>query len=52
MDELLERYFETFGESFPNFVFTGTDEEMKEVIKECIEKNEPYEPEYKEGVIY
>lgn len=40
-EELLNKYADRFGESFPTFQIarTRTDAEVAEIIKECLEKN-------------
>ena len=44
MDKLLKQYAEQFGEQFPAMLCRGCDdEELEEIIKECLKKNKPYE---------
>lgn len=53
MDELLNEYAEKFKENFPIMAFMGTpDEEIKQKIKNCIDKNKPYIAKYKAGAVY
>lgn len=43
MDKLLKKYAEKFGEQFPLMLCRGCDdEEIEEIITECITKNKPY----------
>jgi hypothetical protein len=49
MEELLERYNETFGDAFPTFELmrTMTDREVMEIIKRCLsEGRDAYELGY------
>ena len=43
MDKELKRYEEKFGEKFPLMLCRGcSDDEIMEIIDECISKNTPY----------
>ena len=43
MDKELKRYEEEFGEQFPLMLCRGCDDdEIMEIIDECISKNTPY----------
>lgn len=43
MDKYLKKYEEKFGEQFPLMLCRGCDDdEIIEIIDECISKNEPY----------
>ena len=43
MDKELKRYEEKFGEQFPLMLCRGCDDdEIMEIIDECISKNMPY----------
>ena len=43
MDKYLREYEEKFGEQFPLMLCRGCDdEEIMEIIDECISKNHPY----------
>lgn len=47
MDKYLKEYGEKFGEQFPLMLCRGCDdEEIIEIIDECISKNEPYVVEH------
>lgn len=47
MDKYLKEYEEKFGEQFPIMLCRGCDdEEIVEIIDECISKNEPYVVEH------
>ena len=47
MDKYLREYEEKFGEQFPIMLCRGCDdEEIIEIIDECISKNEPYVVEH------
>ena len=47
MDKYLKEYKEKFGEQFPIMLCRGCDdEEIIEIIDECISKNEPYVVEH------
>ena len=47
MDKYLRDYEEKFGEQFPIMLCRGCDdEEIIEIIDECISKNEPYVVEH------
>lgn len=44
MDELMDKYKDKFGECFPLMLTSGmSDEEIKDIIKVCIENDYPYE---------
>lgn len=44
MDELMERYKNMFGESFPLMLTRGmNDDQIIDIIKSCLSKKEPYE---------
>lgn len=44
MNELLDKYKEKFGECFPLMLTMGmSEEQIKDAVKECIQKNKPYE---------
>jgi hypothetical protein len=43
MDKYLKQYEKKFGEQFPLMLCRGCDDdEIIEIIDECISKNEPY----------
>ena len=47
MDKYLKEYEVKFGEQFPIMLCRGCDdEEIIEIIDECISKNEPYVVEH------
>ena len=47
MDKYLKEYEEKFGEQFPIMLCRGCDdEEIIEIIDECMSKNEPYVVEH------
>ena len=47
MDKYLRKYEEKFGEQFPIMLCRGCDdEEIIEIIDECLSKNEPYVVEH------
>ena len=47
MDKYLKEYEEKFGAQFPIMLCRGCDdEEIIEIIDECISKNEPYVVEH------
>ena len=47
MDKYLKEYEEKFGEQFPIMLCRGCDdEEIIEIIDECISKKEPYVVEH------
>ena len=53
MDDLLIEYADKFGENFPLFIVRNlNDEEIINLIKTAIEKNEPYKVETDEDVDY
>jgi len=53
MDDLLIEYADKFGENFPLFIVRNLDdEEITNLIKTAIEKNEPYGVEIHEDVVY
>ena len=43
-DELLDKYAEKFGEAFPVRMAPGSDEEIMDLIEECLESGTPYDP--------
>ena len=52
LDSLLEEYLQKFGDCFPVFEVGGSDEDLIEALRECIESGKPYEIEYKPHIIY
>lgn len=53
MDEILNEYADKFNENFPIVSFMGTPEdEIIKIVRNCIDKNKPYEMNYEEGVLY
>ena len=53
IDNLLREYAEKFGDSFPIYGCDYKDEdELAEIIQDCINTNSPYEPQYKEDIDY
>lgn len=53
MDELLFEYIDKFHENFPMFLFrTKTEEEINEIIKQCIDSGKHYEAELDENANY
>ena len=47
MDKYLKEYEEKFGEQFPIMLCRGCDDdEIMEIIDECLSKNEPYVVEH------
>ena len=47
MDKHLKEYEEKFGEQFPLMLCRGCDDdEIIEIIDECLSKNEPYVVEH------
>lgn len=47
MDKYLREYEEKFGEQFPIMLCRGCDDdEIIEIIDECLSKNEPYVVEH------
>ena len=53
MDKLLNEYVNKFNENFPIFIVRNLeDDEIMRLIREAIDKNEPYVPEIDESAIY
>lgn len=53
LDELLIAYADKFNDSFPIFaVMHLGDDEIIDLIQNAIDKNEPYDPKYQDGVVY
>lgn len=51
MNELIEQYFEQFGEDFPLMRFLGVPEsKVKSLIQGCIDSGEPYDPDEERGI--
>lgn len=51
MNELIEKYFEQFGEDFPLMRFLGVPEDkVKSLIQGCIDSGEPYDPDEERGI--
>ncbi len=43
MEKLIKKYIERFDENFPLFMLGGmSDDEIKALITDCLEKGEPY----------
>ncbi len=46
MGDLIKKYVERFDENFPLFMLGGmSDEEIKTLITDCLNKGEPYRPD-------
>ncbi|MBR5913320.1 MAG: hypothetical protein IKZ58_02995 [Selenomonadaceae bacterium] len=43
LNELIHKYCETFGEGLPYMVGDWLDEEIEELVKNCLESGKPYE---------
>ena len=42
MDELLNQYADRFNDNFPIFLLRNkTEDEIKEIVQSCLDKNEP-----------
>lgn len=53
MNELLDKYFETFKEQFPLMLFMGvSEEEVVATIKECLKVGKPYEADLDNDIVY
>jgi len=53
LEELLNKYAEQFGDSFPIFAVRGLDEdEIIKIVQSSLDENKQYEPEYLDGVDY
>ena len=53
MSKLLDEYRNKFGDQFPLMLcMSMTEDEIMELIQDCIDKGKPYEPEIEEGHIY
>lgn len=53
MWDLMDKYEDTFNEQFPLMLFRGMkDHEIISILKECLEKGEPYDSELEEGCDY
>lgn len=54
MDEYLIKYRDLFGENFPYFAVrrAGSETEIIEIIKHCIETKTPYNADYEEDTDY
>lgn len=51
MNDLIEQYYEQFGEDFPLMRFLGVpEEEITKKIKRCIDDNAPYDPDAEENL--
>ena len=46
LNDLLDQYVDTFDNTFPIQFMGVSEEEAIKILKECLEKNEPYEFEY------
>lgn len=46
MDELLDKYRYRFGEQFPLMLCRGmSEEDIKQIIQQCLEDGKPYSPD-------
>lgn len=53
LEKKIDKYTELFGEGFPTHFFLGeTNEELIKEIDKCIEKEEVYELEYDDELIF
>lgn len=53
MDELLWQYAEKFKENFPIFFVKHlSEEEIKELIKQSINANKPFQADYEKDAMY
>lgn len=53
IDKLLSEYADKFGAAFPVFSCECADEdELAEIIEDCIKANQPYEPECEKDIDY
>lgn len=48
---LLDEYVERFDQSFP-FRMIPSGQNIDDILKECLEKGEPYKVEYKDDMDY
>lgn len=53
MDVLLEKYRARFGECFPLMLCMGmSDEEINQIIQQCLDKDTMYEPDIDSDMDY
>lgn len=51
--ELMDDYAETFGDNFPHPpTDQRSDEEIASLIRECLDRGEPYDPHWQPGCNY
>lgn len=51
-EEWHDEYFRVFDTYLPLMMMGGTEQELIEIIKECLKTGEPLELDYEEGVYY
>ena len=44
LEELLAKYVDRFDEGFPMRLSPADTDEVMDIIEECLEKGEPYDP--------
>lgn len=53
MEELINKYADTFNENFPFFICRNmTDEEIRKIIELCLKTGKSYKPKTKDDAIY
>ena len=53
MFELIEQYTEKFNENFPIFVVRNmTEDEIKGIIRKCLDDGKPYQVDTEEDCFY
>lgn len=50
LDTLIREYVDKFNENFPVYsMMCASDEQVAEIIEQCLSSGKPYEPEELEG---
>lgn len=50
LDNLIREYVDKFNENFPVYsMMCASDEQVAEIIEQCLSSGKPYEPEELEG---
>lgn len=53
LDALLEQYEQKFGDCFPLMFCRGkADDEICEIVQDCLDKDAPFDPEVEAGADY
>ena len=52
LDDTLQRYMDTFGETFPTFYFRGRTAAMISELEKALKANQPYKLPNTDNILY